>query len=77
MHLVERFFADLSGNAIRQGSVASGCALIRNIDIYLAQRDAEPKPFKWRGSPGEGKARPRRPPQDILESEHRKAGADV
>jgi hypothetical protein len=48
LNLVERFFADLTGDVIRAGSFASVGALVRDIKAYLAQRNADPKPFVWR-----------------------------
>ena len=48
LNLVERFFADLTGDAIRAGSFASVNELIRDIKTYLAQRNANPKPYVWR-----------------------------
>jgi transposase len=48
LNLVERFFADLTGDVIRTGSFASVNELIRDINAYLAQRNADPKPYVWR-----------------------------
>src|ERR1700692_3850540 len=45
MNLVERFFADLTGDIIRQGSFASVGELVRDINAYLAQRNSDPKPY--------------------------------
>jgi hypothetical protein len=45
LDLVERFFADLTGDVIRAGSFASVGALVRDIKAYLAQRNADPKPY--------------------------------
>jgi hypothetical protein len=41
---LERFFADLTGDVIRVGSFASVNQLARDINAYLAQRNAAPKP---------------------------------
>jgi hypothetical protein len=46
LNLVERFFADLTGDVIRAGSFASVPHLVRDIKTYLAQRNADPKPYK-------------------------------
>jgi hypothetical protein len=46
--LAQRFFADLTGDVIRAGSFASVNELIRDIKTYLAQRNANPKPYVWR-----------------------------
>ena len=44
LNLVERFFADLTGDVIRAGSFASVNQLIRDVKNYLAQRNADPSP---------------------------------
>jgi len=48
MNLVERFFADLDADVIRTGSFASVGELIRDIEAYLDDRNANPEPYKWR-----------------------------
>jgi hypothetical protein len=48
MNLVERFFADLTEEVIWTGSFASVGELVRDIDAYLAQRNANPRPYKWK-----------------------------
>jgi len=48
LNLVERFFADLTGNVIRAGSFASVSELVADIKAYLAQRNADPRPYKWK-----------------------------
>jgi transposase len=53
LNLVERFFADLTGDVIRAGSFASVNELIRDIKTYLAQRNANPKPYVWRAEGAE------------------------
>jgi transposase len=53
LNLVERFFADLTGDVIRAGSFASVTELIREIKTYLAQRNASPKPYVWRAEGAE------------------------
>jgi transposase len=53
LNLVERFFADLTGDVIRAGSFASVNELIRDIETYLAQRNADPKPYIWRAEGAE------------------------
>lgn len=50
LNLVERFFAELSEDVIRYGSFASVNELIRDIEDYLADRNAEPKPYHWKAS---------------------------
>src|ERR1700742_1134387 len=53
MNLVERFFADLTGDVIRHGSFASVRELVRDINTYLEQRNSEPKPYKWKAKGAE------------------------
>ena len=48
MNLVERFFADLTADVIRSGSFASIGELVRDIEAYLSDRNAEPKPYTWK-----------------------------
>ena len=48
MNLVERFFADLTEDVIRTGSFASVSELVSDINAYLAGRNANPRPYKWR-----------------------------
>lgn len=48
LNLVERFFADLTEDVIRPGSFASVQDLVRDIEAYLADRNASPKPYRWR-----------------------------
>jgi transposase len=48
LNLVERFFADLTGDVIRAGSFTSVNELVRNIKTYLATRNANPRPYVWR-----------------------------
>ena len=48
MNLVERFFRDLSEEAILEGSFSSVRELTLAIEIYLAERNLDPKPYRWR-----------------------------
>lgn len=48
MNLVERFFADLTADVIRTGSFASVGALVRDIEAYLSDRNANPLPYSWK-----------------------------
>ena len=45
--LVERFFADLTSDVIRDGSFRSVPELVRAIESYLADRNADPQRYKW------------------------------
>jgi hypothetical protein len=53
LHLVERFFADLTGDVIRAGSFTSVNELVRDIKTYLAERKANPKPYRWKAAGAE------------------------
>jgi hypothetical protein len=44
---IERFVADLTGDVIRSGSFASVKELVDDINAYLNERNANPKPCKW------------------------------
>jgi len=48
LNLVERFFADLTNDVVRDGSFSSVRQLVRNIETYLAERNLSPKRYKWR-----------------------------
>ena len=44
---VERFFAELTPKRIRRGVFKTVKALEQAIEAYLAEHNANPKPFKW------------------------------
>jgi transposase len=48
MNLVERFFADLTADVVREGSFQSVRELVQAIESYLAERNLRPKPYRWR-----------------------------
>ena len=48
LNLVERFFADITQEAIRDGSFTSVRQLVATIDEYLALRNEQPKRYIWR-----------------------------
>jgi len=48
MNLVERFFRDISEDCIREGSFESVSELVKSINAYLEQRNANPKPYRWK-----------------------------
>lgn len=48
MNLVERFFADITQDVVRDGSFTSVGQLIRDIEHYLVHRNEHPKPYRWR-----------------------------
>lgn len=53
LNMVERFFADLTGDVIRSGSFTSVRDLVRDINTYLAARNAAPKPYAWKATGAE------------------------
>lgn len=48
LNLVERFFGELTQDVVREGSFTSVRELVRDIESYLAERNLNPKPYKWR-----------------------------
>ena len=48
MNLVERFFADITQECVRAGSFRSVPQLTRAIEAYMAVRNEEPKPYRWK-----------------------------
>jgi transposase len=48
LNLVERFFADLTEDCIREGSFQSVRELVEAIEEYLAERNEHPKRYVWR-----------------------------
>ena len=48
MNLVERFFGEITADVIREGSFTSVRELVKDIETYLAQRNLDPKPYRWR-----------------------------
>lgn len=53
LNLVERFFRDLTVDCVRDGSFTSVRSLAEAIELYLTQRDLQPKRYVWKA---EGKA---------------------
>jgi transposase len=48
LNLVERFFRDLTEDVVREGSFTSVNELVRDIVEYMAQRNLEPQPYRWK-----------------------------
>jgi transposase len=48
MNLVERFFRDLTAEVVRDGSFSSVRELAGAIESYLAERNDNPKPYRWK-----------------------------
>jgi transposase len=53
LNLVERWFRDLTGKAIRRGAFKSVPDLIAAIQAYLDANNAGPRPFEWHATAGE------------------------
>jgi hypothetical protein len=70
MNLVERFFADLTGDVIRAGSFASVRELVRDIQRYMKQRNADPRRYTWKATGAEILAKIRRA-RAALDKAHR------
>jgi transposase len=47
LNLVERFFADITSECIRDGSFDSVRQLEQSIKEYIAERNLAPKPYRW------------------------------
>ena len=47
MNLVERFFRDLTEQVVREGSFRHVKELCDSILTYLAEHNANPKPYTW------------------------------
>ena len=47
LNLVERLFAEITRQKIRRGAFKSVGDLIADIEAWIADRNAKPKPFKW------------------------------
>lgn len=70
LNLVERFFRNLTEDVVREGSFESVGALTTAINVYLANHNLAPKPFRWKA---EGaailekirRARAVRPPSNV------------
>lgn len=60
MNLVERFFRDLTEDAVREGSFGSVRELVAAIEAYLVERNLNPKPYRWKAKGEEILAKIRR-----------------
>ena len=68
LNLVERFFGELTQEVIRDGSFASVRELVKDIECYLAQRNLNPKPYKWKAK-GEDILRKIQHAKQVLETQ--------
>ncbi|MCC6162138.1 MAG: IS630 family transposase [Acidobacteria bacterium] len=76
LNMVERFFRDLTVNALRRGAFTSVGDLIDAIDVYLLEHNREPKPFIWQASASDILAKVTRAQQALkARIEAQKAGA--
>jgi transposase len=48
MNMVERFFRDITEDAVREGSFASVADLVSTIQTYLAERNLAPRRYVWK-----------------------------
>lgn len=48
LNLVERFFGEITQDVIRHGSFDNVRKLTKDIETYLADRNLNPKPYKWK-----------------------------
>lgn len=53
MNLIERFFGEISQQAIRDGSFENVRQLARRIEAYIAERDLKPKRYIWKAEGAE------------------------
>ena len=68
LNLVEWFFGELTQDVIRDGSFGSVRQLVKDIEIYLAERNLNPKPYKWKAK-GEEILRKIQRARDALEAQ--------
>ena len=47
LNMVERFFAEITTKRIRRGTFRSVKHLVKSIENYLVEHNANPKPFRW------------------------------
>jgi hypothetical protein len=47
LHMVERFFRDITTERLRRGVFTSVPQLITAIEEYIAHNNTNPKPFIW------------------------------
>ena len=69
MNLVERFFADVTEDCVRAGSFGSVKELTNAITSYLAERNKEPRPYKWKASGQEIMAKIQRAREALAEAQ--------
>ena len=70
LNLVERFFAEITTKRIRRGTFRSVKQLIQSIEDYLAEHNANPKPFRWTATADEILTKVARVCKRISDSRH-------
>jgi transposase len=70
LNAVENFFSKLTRQRIRRGSFHSIVDLQTAINRYLAEHNAQPKPFVWKAAADSILAKLDRLPHHLNESEH-------
>jgi transposase len=68
LNLVERFFGELTQDVIREGSFTGVRELVRDIERYLAERNLNPKPYRWKAK-GEDILRKIQRAKQVLEAQ--------
>lgn len=68
LNLVERFFGELTQDVIRDGSFTGVRELVRDIERYLAERNLNPKPYRWKAK-GEDILRKIQRAKQVLEAQ--------
>ena len=48
LNLVERFFGELTEDVLRDGSFTGVRQLVQDIESYMAERNLNPKPYRWK-----------------------------
>ena len=70
MNMVERFFADLTQECVRAGSFTSVAELVDAITDYLACRNENPRPYKWKADGAKTLAKIQRAREALEKARH-------
>ena len=70
MNMVERFFADLTQECVRAGSFTSVAELVDAITDYLACRNENPRPYKWKADGAKTLAKIQRSREALEKARH-------
>jgi transposase len=74
LNLVERFFGEITQEVIREGSFGSVRDLVEDIETYIAERNLNPKPYKWKAK-GEEILRKIRRAREVLKAQQANFGS--